>query len=63
MSNAQKIQAEISALYGKQNKAVKDATFLGWDQTEAAAYAERAKRIAVLRAQLAEIDPTIEYLA
>jgi hypothetical protein len=36
--------------------------FLGWEKAEGAAYDERAKRIALLRAQLAEINPTIEYL-
>jgi hypothetical protein len=63
MLDGEKIQSELSDLSRQQLKAVKDATFLGWDKTESAAYDERVKRIALLRAQLAEIDPTIEYFA
>jgi hypothetical protein len=63
MSDQEKIQAELSELSRQQLKAVKDATFLGWDKTESAAYDERVKRIALLRARLAEIGPTIEYFA
>jgi hypothetical protein len=63
MLDGEKIQSELSDLSRQQLKAVKDATFLGWDKTESAAYDERVKRIALLRAQLAEINPTIEYFA
>jgi hypothetical protein len=57
------ITLEISALSAQQITAVQKATFVGWEVSEMAAYEERTKRMALLRAQLAEIDPTIDRIA
>jgi hypothetical protein len=62
MEEPKKIKAELSELARQQIKAVKDATFLGWEASEGAAYDERAKRILLLRARLTALDPTIQYL-
>jgi len=62
MVDPKEIQAELSELSRQQIKAVKDATFMGWEAADGAAYDERAKRIKLLRAQLAVPDPTFEYL-
>lgn len=56
MEELKKIQAELSELSRQQIKAVKDATFLGWEAIEGAAYDERAERIKLLLAQLAVLD-------
>jgi hypothetical protein len=47
---------EFNALVAQQNRAVKDATFGGWDAEALAAYEERGKRIAALRAELFPLD-------
>jgi len=47
---------ELTDLFRQQIKTVKDATFIGWESTESAAYEERWKRIALLRNQLAALD-------
>jgi hypothetical protein len=57
------ITLEIKALSAQQITAVQKATFVGWKANEMAAYDGRTKRIALLRAQLAEIDPTIDRIA
>jgi hypothetical protein len=43
---------EINPLSALQIKAVKDATFMGWDVQEKAAYEERGRRIVLLRTEL-----------
>jgi hypothetical protein len=50
------LKMEYNALVAQQNKAMKDATFGGWDAREIAAYDERAKRIAALRAELFPLE-------
>ena len=50
------IVSEMTELCRLQIKAVKDATFLGWELVETTAYAERRSRIEVLRRQLADLD-------
>jgi hypothetical protein len=49
------ITAEIAALAKLQIKAVKDATFFGWDTAESAAYDERRKRLRELQTELEAI--------
>lgn len=49
------ITAELSDLTRQQIKAVKDATFMGWEPAELAAYETRTKRIAVLRQALTDM--------
>jgi hypothetical protein len=50
--------AELSDLTRQQIKAVKDATFMGWDPAELAAYEQRNKRIAWLRQTLGSLSTT-----
>jgi hypothetical protein len=52
------ITLEINALSALQIKAVKDATFMGWDAQEKVAYEERSKRIFALRAEMFHLDGT-----
>jgi hypothetical protein len=49
------LTAEINELLRLQIKAVKDATFIGWDAAERAAYEERTQRLALLRRQRFEL--------
>jgi hypothetical protein len=46
MANLKEIQAELSELSKQQIKAVQNATFIGWEAAEMAAYEERTERIA-----------------
>ena len=50
------IKAEITTLARRQIKAVKDATFMGWDPAELVAYEERRVRLVWLRKRLADLD-------
>jgi len=50
------IVAEMTELCRQQIKAVKDATFLGWEPAETTVYSERRDRIGALRRLLAELD-------
>jgi hypothetical protein len=50
------IKAEIRTLAKWQIKAMKDATFMGWDPTELIAHEERRMRLAWLHKQLANLD-------
>ena len=56
MIDIKNIQAELGELSKQQIRAVKDATFVGWETTELAAYDERAQRMKLLRTQLAVLD-------
>ena len=58
MIDIRSIQGEIGELSKQQIRAVKDATFVGWDTAELAAYDERALRMKLLRIQLASLDAT-----
>ncbi|HEX4424710.1 MAG TPA: hypothetical protein VH079_04895 [Terriglobales bacterium] len=49
------ISAEIAALAKLQIKAVKDATFFGWDTVESAAYDDRRRKLRTLHAELEAI--------
>jgi hypothetical protein len=60
VADPKKIQAELSKLSEQQIQA---ARFVGWKPSELAAYQERTKRIALLRAQLTALGPNIEHLA
>lgn len=50
------IVAEIEKLSKQHSDAVQDATFMGWQPRQMKAHEERAKRIGVLRNDLAEFD-------
>ena len=50
------IEAEIKTLARRQIKAVKDATFTGWDPAELVAYEERRVLLAWLHNRLADLD-------
>jgi hypothetical protein len=50
------IEAEITTLARRQIKAVKDATFMGWDPAELVAYEERRVLLAWLHNRLADLD-------
>ena len=59
MIDIKNIQAELGELSKQQIRAVKDATFVGWEKAGIAAYDERAKRMQSLRAKLAVLDAAI----
>ena len=50
---------EINALAALQAKAVKDATFLGWQPRELAAYEERGRRGVALRKELSSLEGSL----
>lgn len=50
------IETDIRELARRQIKAVKNATFAGWDPAELVAYEERSIRLTWLRKRLADLD-------
>jgi ATP-dependent exoDNAse (exonuclease V) alpha subunit len=50
------IAAELAELSRQQAKAIHDATYLGWRDSERAAYDKRSDRIALLRDQIAALN-------
>lgn len=52
------LAAELAELHEQQLDSSSSATFIGWTQTEEAAYDKRSERIAFLNAQIAALDGT-----